>query len=60
MVEAFYFELRNQQLFASYRLPVGGNRRVLTVICPPLFLEYMRGSLRFESWLFPFLREVST
>ncbi|MGH8758333.1 MAG: phosphopantetheine-binding protein [Burkholderiales bacterium] len=45
MIEAFYFGPNNRQLFANYHLPVGGNGRVLTVICPPLFSEYMRTQL---------------
>ena len=42
MIEAFFFGPSNQQVFASYHPPVGGNGQVLTVICPPLFNEYMR------------------
>ncbi len=45
MIEAFYFGPSNRQLFANYHLPVGGNGRVLTVVCPPLFREYMRTQL---------------
>ena len=37
MIEAFFFGPSNQQVFASYHPPVGGNGQVLTVICPPLF-----------------------
>lgn len=45
MIEAFFFGPSNQQVFASYHPPVGGNGQVLTVICPPLFNEYMRTQL---------------
>jgi len=45
MIEAFFFGPSNRQLFANYHLPVGGDGRVLTVICPPLFSEYMRTQL---------------
>jgi alpha-beta hydrolase superfamily lysophospholipase len=42
MIEAYFFGPRDEQLFANYHPPVGGSGRVLTVICPPLFSEYMR------------------
>jgi pimeloyl-ACP methyl ester carboxylesterase len=42
MIEAFFFGPSDEQLFANYHPPVGGSGRVLTVICPPLFSEYMR------------------
>jgi pimeloyl-ACP methyl ester carboxylesterase len=42
MIEAFFFGPSNQQIFASYHPPVGGSGQVLTVICPPLFMEYTR------------------
>ena len=45
MIEAFFFGPSNQQVFASYHPPVGGSGQVLTVICPPLFNEYMRTQL---------------
>jgi hypothetical protein len=45
VIEAFFFGPSNQQVFASYHPPVGGNGQVLTVICPPLFNEYMRTQL---------------
>ena len=44
MIEAFFFG-PNQGIFASYHPPVGGGAQVLTVICPPLFNEYMRTQL---------------
>jgi len=42
VIEAFYFGPHDEQLFATYHPPAGGNARSLTVICPPLFSEYMR------------------
>jgi pimeloyl-ACP methyl ester carboxylesterase len=45
MMEAFFFGPPERQLFASYHPPAGGNARILTVICPPLFSEYMRTHL---------------
>jgi len=42
MIKAFFFGPSNRQLFANYYLPVGGDGRVLTVICPPLFAEFAR------------------
>lgn len=45
MIEAFFCGPSNQQVFASYHPPVGGSGQVLTVICPPLFNEYMRTQL---------------
>lgn len=45
MIEAFYFGPSNEQLFATYHPPAGGGARLLTVICPPLFSEYMRTQL---------------
>ena len=42
MIEAFFFGPINQQIFASYHPPAGGGGQVLTIICPPLFNEYMR------------------
>ena len=41
----FFVGPSNQQVFASYHPPVGGGSQVLTVICPPLFNEYMRTQL---------------
>ncbi|MGZ5152638.1 MAG: serine aminopeptidase domain-containing protein [Burkholderiales bacterium] len=45
MIEPFFFGPSNQQLFAIYHPPIGGSGQVLTVICPPLFIEYMRTQL---------------
>ena len=39
---AFFFGPSDRQIFADYVPPVGGNGQVLTVICPPLFLEHTR------------------
>jgi alpha-beta hydrolase superfamily lysophospholipase len=44
-MEAFFFGPSNQQVFAIYHPPVQGGSEVLTVICPPLFTEYMRTQL---------------
>ena len=40
-MEAFFFGSSNQQIFAAYHPAIGGSGKVLTVICPPLFNEYM-------------------
>jgi alpha-beta hydrolase superfamily lysophospholipase len=45
MIEAFFFGPASQQIFATYHPPVGGGGRSLTVICAPLFSEYMRSQL---------------
>ena len=45
MIEPFFFGPCNQQVFAIYHPPIGGSGQVLTVICPPLFNEYMRTHL---------------
>ncbi|MDB5921259.1 MAG: hypothetical protein JWN13_195 [Betaproteobacteria bacterium] len=45
MIEPFFFGPNNEQLFAIYHPPIGGSGQVLTVICPPLFIEYMRTQL---------------
>jgi uncharacterized protein len=45
MIEPFFFGPSNQQIFATYHPPVSGSGQVLTVICPPLFNEYMRTHL---------------
>ena len=45
MMEAFFFGPAGEQLFAAYHPPAGGGGRSLTVICPPLFSEYMRSQL---------------
>ena len=42
MIEAFFLGPSKKQIFASYHPPIGGLGQVLTVICPPLFSEYMR------------------
>ena len=44
-MEAFFFGPTGQQLFAMYHPPTAGDDQVLTVICPPLFIEYMRTQL---------------
>ena len=45
MHEAFFFGPGDQQVFANYHPPSGGAGPVLTVICPPLFSDYMRTHL---------------
>lgn len=45
MHEAFFFGPSNQRIFASYHPASGGSSQVLTVICPPLFSDYMRTHL---------------
>ncbi len=45
MIEALFFGPSSEQVFAIYHPPVGGSGQVLTVICPPLFNEYMRTQL---------------
>jgi pimeloyl-ACP methyl ester carboxylesterase len=45
VIEPFFFGPSNQQVFAIYHPPIGGSGQVLTVICPPLFNEYMRTHL---------------
>lgn len=45
MQEAFFFGPPAQQIFASYQPPAGGEGRVLTVICPPVFSEHVRTHL---------------
>ena len=53
MHEAFFFGPSNQQVFATYHPASGGGAgQVLTVICPPLFSDYMRTHLA--------LRELAT
>jgi pimeloyl-ACP methyl ester carboxylesterase len=44
-MEAFFFGPSNEQVFANYHPPIGGSDQVLTVICPPLFADYMRTQL---------------
>lgn len=45
MHEAFFFGASDRQVFANYHPPSGGAGAVLTVICPPLFSDYMRTQL---------------
>jgi pimeloyl-ACP methyl ester carboxylesterase len=45
VIEAFFFGPSTQQVFAIYHSPVRGTGEVLTVICPPLFSDYMRTQL---------------
>jgi pimeloyl-ACP methyl ester carboxylesterase len=45
MIEPFFFGPSNQQLFAIYHPPLGGSGQVLTVLCPPVFHDYMRTHL---------------
>ena len=45
MHEAFFFGPADQQIFATYHPAAGGGGQVLTVICPPLFSDYMRTHL---------------
>jgi len=45
VIEALFFGPSNQQIFAAYHPPIGGSGQVLTVICPPVFNEYMRTQL---------------
>jgi pimeloyl-ACP methyl ester carboxylesterase len=45
VIEPFFFGPNNQQVFAIYHPPIGGSGQALTVICPPLFNEYMRTQL---------------
>jgi len=45
VIEALFFGQSNEQVFGIYHPPVGGSGQVLTVMCPPLFEEYMRTQL---------------
>jgi pimeloyl-ACP methyl ester carboxylesterase len=45
MHEAFFFGPSDRQVFANYHPPSGGAGAALTVICPPLFSDYMRTHL---------------
>lgn len=45
MHEAFFFGPDNQRIFANYHPAAGVGGQVLTVICPPLFSDYMRTHL---------------
>jgi pimeloyl-ACP methyl ester carboxylesterase len=40
-MEAFFFGPSNRQVFATYHPASGGGGVVLTLICPPLFSDYM-------------------
>lgn len=42
MHEAFFFGPADRRIFGSYHPPVRGQGPVLTVVCPPLFLDYTR------------------
>jgi hypothetical protein len=42
MYEAFFFGPEDRQLFGVYHPSLGADRRVLTLICPPLFSELNR------------------
>lgn len=42
MHEGFFFGPPNRQIFGAYHPPVGGAGGALTVICAPLFSEYLR------------------
>lgn len=42
MHEAFFFGPSERQIFGSYHPPARGQSPVLTVVCPPLFLDYTR------------------
>jgi pimeloyl-ACP methyl ester carboxylesterase len=44
-MEAFFFGPSSQRVFAIYHPPAQGGSEVLTVICPPLFSDYMRTQL---------------
>ena len=41
MIEAFFFGDDGKELFGTYHAPSGLGTDTLTVICPPLFAEYM-------------------
>ena len=45
VIEAFFFGPDESRVFATYHPPADGSGRALTVICPPLFSEYMRTQL---------------
>ena len=45
MHEAFFFGPGNERVFANYHSAAGGGGQLLTVICPPLFADYMRTHL---------------
>ena len=41
MIEAFFFGAEGREVFGTYHPPTGGGVNHLTIICPPLFAEYM-------------------
>jgi len=45
VIEALFFGPSDERVFGIYHPPVGGRGQVLTLICPPLFTEYMRTQL---------------
>lgn len=45
MQEALFFGPDEQRIFANYHPAAGGSGQVLTLICPPLFSDYMRTHL---------------
>ena len=42
VIEPFFFGPIHRQIFATFHPSARGNSQALTVICPPLFSEYMR------------------
>ena len=42
MHEAFFFGPSANRLFATYHPPAAGTGRILSILCPPLFTDYMR------------------
>jgi pimeloyl-ACP methyl ester carboxylesterase len=42
VIEPFFFGPHNRQIFATFHPSASGNSVMLTVICPPLFSDYMR------------------
>jgi pimeloyl-ACP methyl ester carboxylesterase len=42
VIEPFFFGPLNRRIFATFHPSASGNSVMLTVICPPLFSEYMR------------------
>lgn len=42
MHEAFFFGPDERRIFGSYHPPARGEGSVLTVVCPPLFIDYTR------------------
>jgi len=45
MQEGFFFGPGEHRIFANYHPAAGAGGRVLTVVCPPLFSDYMRTHL---------------